>query len=370
MATRSSKGNPERGLNQNISPAIRAAMARLGLPMAVFDLALGRLLAVNETFERLMDVAASSIVGLSMSELLTRFQPVETREESLHHFNEVVAHRLMGFQAARHFISADGRDFDAQIWMRRLDLGDGRDLAANIIVPLDRALGEPVAQPIYATEASPPALVVTDHDWRVEHSSSDVLEILGYHEMTFVGVPLLGLVQPTDAPDFLLAVTQAAASHQTTIARARLRTAAGEWTETVCFVTPLCAHDPPRLGVMMATRASAAAFNASADSAKLEQHLWKIGLEVRAAGFLPEVSRELAGELPREFAELSSRQWEIVTRLLRGERAPDIAKAMFLSPTTVRNHLTAVFRKFGVHSQTQLLVKLRNASFRSPSALR
>ena len=68
-----------------------------------------------------------------------------------------------------------------------------------------------------------------------------------------------------------------------------------------------------------------------------------------------------AATAPKTMPELSSRQWEIVTRLQRGERVPGIAKAMYLSQSTVRNHLTVVFRKFGVHSQEQLLARLRAA---------
>jgi DNA-binding CsgD family transcriptional regulator len=32
---------------------------------------------------------------------------------------------------------------------------------------------------------------------------------------------------------------------------------------------------------------------------------------------------------------------------------------MYLAPSTVRNHLTAVFRKFGVNSQAELIEALR-----------
>ena len=45
-------------------------------------------------------------------------------------------------------------------------------------------------------------------------------------------------------------------------------------------------------------------------------------------------------------------------RLVHGERVSDIAAALFLSPSTVRNHLTAIYKKFGVHSQAGLLAKL------------
>ena len=56
---------------------------------------------------------------------------------------------------------------------------------------------------------------------------------------------------------------------------------------------------------------------------------------------------------------LSPRQWEIVTRLLRGERVPDIARSLFLSQSTVRNQLGAVYRKLGVHSQAELIARLQ-----------
>jgi DNA-binding CsgD family transcriptional regulator len=44
---------------------------------------------------------------------------------------------------------------------------------------------------------------------------------------------------------------------------------------------------------------------------------------------------------------------------MRGERVPEIASAMFISQSTVRNHLHAVFEKAGVHSQSQLIALLR-----------
>ena len=362
MATPSLVTTLERATVPALEPAIKAALERVTFPMAVYDLAAGCVVAANQAFGTLVGVDPSSILGLTVSEFLTRFQPVSQHEEARRHFNEVATHRLAGYQTTRRFFTVAG-EAPMQVWLQRLDVADGHDLAVNIIVPLDRARDEPAPEAMYAAESSALALVVTDHDWRVEHSSSDVKSMLGYEDC-LVGTAFLGVVHPADAPHFLLAVTQAATSHQATIVRARLKTASGAWQEMACFVSTLCAHDPPRLGIMMATRAAVGeASPAGSDGAKLEQHLWRIGLEVRAAGFLPEVPRSLPVKLPAEFAELSSRQWEIVTRLVRGERVPDIARAMFLSPSTVRNHLTMAFRKFGVHSQAALLAKLRETSF-------
>jgi DNA-binding NarL/FixJ family response regulator len=64
-------------------------------------------------------------------------------------------------------------------------------------------------------------------------------------------------------------------------------------------------------------------------------------------------------------ADLSPRQREIFSRLVRGERVATIAAEMYLSPSTVRNHLSAIFAKVGVHSQQELLV-LHRAEKRNP----
>ena len=63
---------------------------------------------------------------------------------------------------------------------------------------------------------------------------------------------------------------------------------------------------------------------------------------------------------------LSPRQWGILRRLLQGERVPGISRALFLSPSTVRNRLTAIFAKFGVHSQEDLIQLLRAQSGAAP----
>jgi DNA-binding NarL/FixJ family response regulator len=58
---------------------------------------------------------------------------------------------------------------------------------------------------------------------------------------------------------------------------------------------------------------------------------------------------------------LTERQREIVERLLDGQRVAAIAAALFISQSTVRNHLSAAYRGFGVHSQSELLERLRPA---------
>ncbi len=56
---------------------------------------------------------------------------------------------------------------------------------------------------------------------------------------------------------------------------------------------------------------------------------------------------------------LSRREVEVVQMLLLGDRVPVIARQLFISQSTVRNHLSSVFRKLRVNSQQELIVLLR-----------
>lgn len=56
---------------------------------------------------------------------------------------------------------------------------------------------------------------------------------------------------------------------------------------------------------------------------------------------------------------LSRREHEVVRMLLHGDRVPVIARQLFVSQSTVRNHLSSVFRKLRVRSQQELIVLLR-----------
>jgi DNA-binding CsgD family transcriptional regulator len=88
----------------------------------------------------------------------------------------------------------------------------------------------------------------------------------------------------------------------------------------------------------------------------MEQALWQFDEVVRSA-----TASRMAAELPTDtgLSRLSGRELEIVMRLMDGDRVPSIAGALFLSPSTVRNHLSAVFRKLRVGSQQELIHLLR-----------
>ena len=70
-----------------------------------------------------------------------------------------------------------------------------------------------------------------------------------------------------------------------------------------------------------------------------------------------------AGNVPADhpdLALLSAREREILGELLSGLRVPAIAKKLFISPHTVRNHLKSMYRKLDVSDQAGLIERIRS----------
>jgi two-component system response regulator DesR len=76
----------------------------------------------------------------------------------------------------------------------------------------------------------------------------------------------------------------------------------------------------------------------------------RIYLSPQAYQAFAEATRAAGTEQP-----LSEREGEILRLAKRGLRNPQIAQTLHLSPGTVRNHLSAIYRKLGVHSRHEAL---------------
>ena len=64
-------------------------------------------------------------------------------------------------------------------------------------------------------------------------------------------------------------------------------------------------------------------------------------------------------KVKRRAIALTPRQWEVLQLLLEGARVPAISAKLEVSRSTVRNHLATIFRKCGVHSQSELIEYFR-----------
>jgi PAS domain S-box-containing protein len=214
-----------------------------------------------------------------------------------------------------------------------------------------------------AVMARPVVVGACDVELRITSVSSDVKVLLGRRPDGLIGMPFVDWVHPDDVAAVLLAVGRCLADGVSVGAAVRVQHADGEYLPMRLVVSPLHGRTGARFGFVLTSDRPEATKGGRAG--ELEQRLWRIALEVQAAGMLDELhSLPDPARLAQEY-ELSSRQWEVLARISRGERVPSIAKAMYVNQSTVRNHLSAIFRKFGVHSQTELLDHIRMQNQRS-----
>jgi DNA-binding CsgD family transcriptional regulator len=146
---------------------------------------------------------------------------------------------------------------------------------------------------------------------------------------------------------------RAALGKDATTIHVRVKARDADWRVASITVSPLCAHATPRFGV--AIWLSDQDEGADLDRmARLEAQLLQLAADMRAGALTVPV-----GTTYVDINGLSERQTDVIRRFAQGQRVPSIARDLFLSPSTVRNHLSAIYRKLGVSSQFELMEKLR-----------
>jgi DNA-binding NarL/FixJ family response regulator len=81
------------------------------------------------------------------------------------------------------------------------------------------------------------------------------------------------------------------------------------------------------------------------------------GIAARMLAFFSEPPRSPAGDAI--FPQLTDREREILSLLAEGRRTAEIAAAIYVSPKTVSNQLTAIFAKLGVADRTSAAILAR-----------
>jgi DNA-binding NarL/FixJ family response regulator len=92
------------------------------------------------------------------------------------------------------------------------------------------------------------------------------------------------------------------------------------------------------------------------------QALFGPAIAARLLNYFKELS--IKPSLPRtgtDFQELTERELEVLRLISQGLNNQDIAHKLFLSPKTVRNHITNIFSKLQVADRAQAIVRAREA---------
>ena len=147
----------------------------------------------------------------------------------------------------------------------------------------------------------------------------------------------------------------------------RLQHRSGTWLRAAAVIAPLHPPDAQSVAFVLTASNPSTAIALESRVAALEARLRRISLEAVAVG-LGENSSSAAFD-EDAVALLSSRQADIAQRLAAGKRVPTIARDMGLSQSTVRNHLSQIFRKFGVASQAELIELFQRGTSGQPDTV-
>jgi PAS domain S-box-containing protein len=99
---------------------------------------------------------------------------------------------------------------------------------------------------------------------------------------------------------------------------------------------------------------------ASGPEASLASRLDRLAGELQSLSISASIAVPTAVSLDHpELASLSTREAEVLSLLMSGQRVPSIARRLHISPHTVRNHLKSMFRKLEVGTQVDLIEFVR-----------
>ena len=342
--------------------AVKALVGSSDVPLAAMDLPSGRFLAVNPA---LASALGSTVGALTGSSSLDWLSPDDRHGAQLG-FQSLADGDLTGYQAIRRLANPTDPDQVFSVWVSAIDVDGARVGLASVIpsAPHDnqfRAL-PPVSN---VPEPGNLALGTVDGNWRIDRISQDVTPMLGLTPEQCTGQPVLGVIHPADMPAFLAGVEHARRGERAVRLTLRLSARSREWTEVTVVLATIAPGDPPLLAFALIRYDAAADSPGPGDSTRemrLEAHMLRIADELHAAGLIPRLQQlpALANE-PR-LGKLTSREWAILTRLLDGQRVSAIAAGLYVSQSTVRNHLSSIYAKLGVHSQVDLIRLIRRGT--------
>jgi DNA-binding CsgD family transcriptional regulator len=322
----------------------------LELPFVLVDLGDFTVAAISEAASRRLGLRPAAVVGKPVVAILFD----NDRMRALSALRAMRDGALAMYRADRRVRTDDHANVAITAWVRGFHFSD-RSVALSELTDATPRRRSPLAE--YLGQ-EPLTMVVgtTDADWVITSLSTDIEPLLGISAAEAVGLKFLCSLEQGDVRKVVAARGHAEGEHSVAV-RVHLKDAAGAWVPFCCVLTALAGSTD--LLFILLPEDELSARGTAMRAGKLEHHLVRIAAEIEASGVLHEVAMLPDPMRLPPLSGLTSRQWEVLRRLARGERVPTIAKALFVSQSTVRNHLAAIFERFQVHSQADLLERLQ-----------
>jgi PAS domain-containing protein/DNA-binding CsgD family transcriptional regulator len=330
--------------------AVRASSLAIGL----VQLSTRRFVEISPRAAELLGTTPEDGLGLDYLAFTERPQ------EAVQTFRLVEEGMLDGIRGRRRFRRPDGAMEERQLTGWAIRSSTWPHLGLWIVsepaeVTDDAAAGEVVVPSPWGDHApdGDDAQVTLDDHWCIARVTTTSELLLGRRPDDLVDNSILELTHEGDRAALLLAFARATTDPGAEV-QIRVRHPDGGWRVLRAAITVLDGEGALPFGLVLSSAVEAELADLSG-AVQLAGHLRRVASQIEAAGVMASLIERAAALGVPATAELSPRQWEIASRLVRGERVTTIAAEMYLSQGTVRNHLSAIFQKFGVHSQAELL---------------
>ena len=327
------------------------------LPVNLIRLSDGRTLEVSDAFV--------TFAGMDRESLLIKRAADYTEEPEIASasFAMLASGALDGYTRRASFRRPDGEVVTFSLWVSACTDPQPPRYAVATILTTANASDLPSAHDC-TSETENLMIGTTDAQWRVDRITGADDPVLAYRPQQVLGRSAFDAIHPEDVGHVLLLAAHSTVCKGGAFGRVRIAARDGGWAARRVSLQPLTgegsngfafticreASDPPDADPGMD-----AAEGLTPVLKATDVHRKTFGLAAWMAAF-PTALRA------PELSTLTAREYEIVLRLAFGDRVRTIAEDLHLSQSTVRNHLTTVFRKFNVSSQNELLTRLRPAS--------
>ncbi|MCW2522671.1 MAG: Response regulator containing a CheY-like receiver domain and an DNA-binding domain [Frankiales bacterium] len=324
-------------------------------PSLVIEVPTRRIIAASPSAATILDPSGGAVVGHNLEDytadcpsgVLTLF----------------AQGRLTGFEAQRLIARDDGHALPISLWVRHFAQEPPSRYALVLL-----AEDEPPPMPRASYLTRPETMLVVgtlDQDLRLEQVSSDAETVFGTASDRIIGMPLTSLIAQEDRGALAAAAAEASSSHGGVALH--LRAHSSEGRNPLASISAGEALLLPLAGAGFAFVLVLGAIDGASGTrpADLASVLRTLAADVAISGLARDLALGLTEDELPGLSRLTTRELEIITRLLGGERAPALAERLFLSQSTVRSHLGSAFGKLGISSQQELLDRVREA--RHPS---
>jgi DNA-binding CsgD family transcriptional regulator len=338
---------------------LRELLESSPLPLARFDLGTMLLTDANDAARDVLGVRRdANVFPLPLKKVIGPDDEAMA-ERSLKLVADGTIH---AYDARRSVRRLDGSTIAGRVWVRALGPPNETSALVLFLPESARDLADDTPTPP-ATRLSLTGPVVVgsiDAATRIKQISSDAKALLKTKPETLLDVALVDLVHSDDIGTLLAGLGSAVSGDASVGVCVRMKRGNDSYAPVRVVLTPSRREKGTRFGFVL-TPDTPPDSSRTDRVAELEQHLWRIAAEgvVDNLHRLPDHT-----ELPG-LEQLSTRQWQVLSGLLRGERVPEIAREMYVSQSTVRNHLANIFRTLGVHSQAELLALFRQQNARN-----